>query len=206
MPVGGARNGRIRRAALLAAAGLALAGCAAGQQAATSEQVAATYGAGAKVGEIEVRNAQFVYNRPVPGAVVYEPGTSAPLRVSIVNTGELPDRLVAIASPVATSVTLAGPTVLPGGRVLTAGYEDPVASVPTPDTTEVEIIFTGLTTPLRAGLTYPVTFAFERAGDLTLEIPIAYPDDVPAPRAGEEPPEAENVLETGPEVPVVPPR
>ena len=101
---------------------------------------------------------------------------------------------------------MTGSTVLPGGGVLTAGYEDPVASIPTPDTTEIEITLEGLTTPLRAGLTYPVTFAFERAGALTLEIPIAYPDDVPAPRAGEEPPEAENVLETGPEVPVVPPR
>jgi copper(I)-binding protein len=196
----------MRTAAVLAATGLALAGCGAGQQAATSEQVSATYGAGGQAGDIGVRNAQFVYDRPVPGGVVYAPGTSAPLRVSIVNTGALPDRLVAVESPVATVISVTGPTALPGGQVLTAGYEDPLASVPTPGTQQIEIAFTGLTTPLRAGLTYPVTFVFERAGDLLVEVPIAYPDDVPAPRAGEEPPEAENVLETGPEVPVVPPR
>lgn len=199
----------MRRAALLAATGLAfasLAGCGAGQQAATAEQVAATYGAGGQVGEMEVQNAQFVYRRPVPGDVVYAEGASAPLRVSIVNTGGLPDRLVAVESPVAATVVITGETLVPGGGVLTAGYVEPLASVPTPDTREIEIVFQDLTIPLRAGLTYPVAFTFERAGALAIAVPIAYPEDVPAPRAGEEPPEAENALETGPEVPVVPPR
>jgi hypothetical protein len=42
-----------------------------------------------------------------------------------------------------------------------------------------------VTTPIRSGLTYPVTFVFQRAGDLSMALPVEAPSDVPAPHAGE---------------------
>jgi hypothetical protein len=41
-----------------------------------------------------------------------------------------------------------------------------------------------VTEPLRAGLTYPVTFTFARAGELHVELPIDNPAVLP-PRAGD---------------------
>lgn len=199
--------GRRARAALAITVVLpVLAGCAAGQLAATARHVSTAGGANGQVGEIHVEHAQITFDGPVEGDAVYRPGAAAPLQVTIINSGDVADRLVAVSSPVASAVQLTGDTRMPGGHALTAGYDDPLAAVTLPKTTAIDITLAGLTTPLRAGLTYPVTFRFERAGELTLELPIEYPDDVPAPRAGEEPPEVDNLLETGPEIPVVPPR
>jgi len=69
--------------------------------------------------------------------------------------------------------------------VLTAGYDAPSASVTLPDTHDVQITLTDLTTPIRFGLRYPVVFLFERAGALRVELPVET-SQVPAPRA--EPP------------------
>jgi hypothetical protein len=38
------------------------------------------------------------------------------------------------------------------------------------------VALTGLREPIRSGLTYPVVFGFERAGDLLLEVPVDTPD------------------------------
>jgi hypothetical protein len=72
---------------------------------------------------------------------------------------------------------------MPGcpGPVLTAGYEDPVASIAKPDTKTIDAALVGLTEPVRAGLTYPVVFAFERAGELRLEVPVENPEALPPP-------------------------
>jgi copper(I)-binding protein len=41
---------------------------------------------------------------------------------------------------------------------------------------EAQIVLTGLTDDIRSGLTYPVTFRFERAGEVTVNVPVANPD------------------------------
>lgn len=168
------------------------AGCGAGQEAATANQRTNAGGANGQVGEMAVENVQIVYDRPVPGGAVYPVGASAPLQVTIVNTGLAADRLVGITTPVAASVAVTGEALVPGGQVLVAGYTDPVASIDLPDATTVRVTLQQLTTPLRAGLTYPMTFAFERAGTLTLEVPVQNPDVLP-PRAG--PPDLDNADE-----------
>lgn len=179
-----------------------LAGCGAGQQAATATQVANSGGANGDVGLIDVEDVKVTYERPVPGGQVYAAGQSAPLQVTVVNTGDVADRLVSVTSPAAASVEIAGETGMPGGQVLVAGYDDPIESITLEDAEAVEIVLTGLTRPLRAGLTYPVTFTFERAGSLALDVPLENPDVLP-PRAGE-PDEEGELIETGPEIPAVP--
>jgi copper(I)-binding protein len=200
-----ARTRATRVAAVVGAmiAAVALAGCGAGQITQTSEQVAAVGGANATVGAIAVRNAQFEFDTAAEGAAVYPAGATAPLEMSIVNTGGQPDRLVAASSPVASAVEISGDAQVPGGRTLVvagapvaqqAAAPEPAApatATPTPTpaapapTTEAaapsepgtaSIVLTGLRQDLRSGPTYPVVLTFERAGDVRVDVPIGNPD------------------------------
>jgi copper(I)-binding protein len=163
-------------------AALALAGCGAGQVAQTAEQVTASGGGEARAGPVVVRDVQITYRRPVPSGTVYEPGAAAPLQVTIVNEGAGGDRLLAVSSPIAASGEITGDAALPGGQVLTAGYDEPGSSTVVGNASTIEIALSGLTEPVRAGLTYPVEFTFERAGSVVVEAPVENPDLLP-PRA-----------------------
>jgi hypothetical protein len=99
------------------AAALALTGCGAGQLAQTSEQVASVDGANVTVGAISIRDAVIEFSAP-QGSSVYSIGGSAPLQMTIVNSGAEADRLVSGTSPIATSVQISGQTEIPAGRSL----------------------------------------------------------------------------------------
>lgn len=199
---GETRRATVRGTAMAVAAAVTLGGCGAGQVAQTANQVTTSGGALGSAGPMLVRDAQITWTDPVPEGSVYEPGEDAPLQVTIVNTGRDGDRLVAVSSPVATSGEITGDAAVPGEQVLVAGYDDPVSSIAVPGATAIDITLVGITDPVRAGLTYPVVFTFERAGDLRVELPVEYADVLP-PRAREPEPEQE-VLDTGPEIIEVP--
>ncbi len=153
--------------------------CGAGQRAQTADQITGTGGAYGQTGDISVLDAQFVFDGPIAGDEVYRPGADAPLQLTIVNAGAADDRFVGVSSPVAASARITGDPRIPGGQALTAGYVEPVASVETRNARAIEITLVGLTEPVRAGLTYPVTFTFEDAGSLTLSLPVENPDVLP---------------------------
>ena len=182
---------------------LALGGCGAGQEAATSNQVTSAAGSTGSVGSLVVRNAQFTWSDPVPSGVVYPAGSDATLQVTIINEKsdglDDGDRLVAVSSPVATGGRIVGDARIPDGQVLTAGYDLPIASVELPGTRTVDIALEGLTAPLRAGQNYPVVFTFENAGDVRMPVGVENPQVLP-PRAREGEAENPSFLETGPEV------
>lgn len=200
------RRMRIRPALASGAAALAVlvSGCGAGQLAQTSNQVTATGGVEGRSGSILVRDAQFVWDGPVPGDAVYQPGDDARLQLTIINDadpaivdGSAADRLIAVSSPIATSGRITGDTWLPDRGVLTAGYDEPVASILVPGARAVEITLVDLTSPVRAGLVHPVVLTFERAGDLRLELPVENPDLLP-PRAHDEDRLAESAVPGAP--------
>lgn len=182
---------------------LALSGCGAGQETQTANQVAAAGGSAGSVGSVMVRNAQFAWSDPVAGDVVYPAGSDAALQVTFVNEKSVGlgggDRLVDVSSPVATGGRILGDASIPDGQVLTAGYDQPVASIELPGTRAVDIALVGLTTPLRAGLTYPVVFTFENAGEVRLEVGVENAQVLP-PRARDGEEENPSFLETGPDV------
>lgn len=176
---------RVGLIALGAVCAVALAGCGAGQQATTSNLRTTAPGATGSVDSIEVRHVQFTWSDPVLGDAVYQPGDVVPLQATIVNektAGPGADRLVSVSSPVATSARIVGDARLPDGQVLAAGYEQPVASIVMEGTRAVDIALVGLTAPIRAGMTYPVVFTFERAGELRLSVGVENPPLLP-PRA-----------------------
>lgn len=184
---------------------IVLAGCGAGQEAATSDQRSSSPGSLGQIASIQVRDAQFVWSDPVPGDAVYAPGADAPLQVTIVN-GEVgvaaTDRLVAVSSPIATSGRIIGDAAIADGQVLVAGYDGPVSSIPVDGAREVTIALEGLTAPIRAGLTYPVVFTFADAGELQLQVGVENPSVLP-PRAREAEQDP-TIIGTGPEPAVVP--
>jgi copper(I)-binding protein len=115
-----ARTRPTRVAAIVGAmiGAVALAGCGAGQISQTADQVAAVNGANATAGSIAVRNALVEFDTAATGAAIYPVGGSAPLQMSIVNTGAQPDRLLSASSPVASSVEIVGDAAVPGGQTL----------------------------------------------------------------------------------------
>jgi copper(I)-binding protein len=116
------RTLRIRPTAAVAGAVLGavvLAGCGAGQVSQTSRQVSAVDGANVTVGQIAVRNAQFVFGEGTESAVAYPRGSSAPLELTIVNTGGTADELVSITSPIGNGEII-GKGEVPAGRTLVA--------------------------------------------------------------------------------------
>lgn len=140
---------------------LTLTGCGAGQVAGTAGQVAAVTGSNVTVGSIAVRDAVIVFGEQVEGDAVYARGAAAPLSMTIVNQGADADRIVGASSPWASGVTVAGTRDVPGGRALVVE-----------DGSGTRITLTGLLDDVRAGLSYEVVLTFERAGEVTLQVPV----------------------------------
>ncbi len=185
---------RLVPAALGLGAAVVLGGCSAGQDAETQEQVAAVNGASQDKGDIAVRDAQFTF--PQTGTV-YPAGSSAPIQVTIANSGETADRLVGASSPYAASVNVSGTTELPGDSALHAygeqaqgGGEDSAYQQPSanPEQREVAITVNGLTEEIGPGVTIPVTLQFAQAGEVTMQVPIGQ-DHRPRPEHGSPQPE-----------------
>lgn len=175
---------------------VALSGCAAGQQAETSKQVAAVFGANADVKNMAIRNATMTFPQGEP---FYPKGATAPIDVVLVNEALHNDRLVKVSSSYAASAKISGQTVIPGGTRL---YSDGVPPGSTPQVTndpssgpadpppvgpvkkpQVNIALVGLTQTIRPGTTIPVTFTFAKAGSVTAHVPIG-PSGEPRPEHG----------------------
>ena len=155
-----------------------VAGCGAGQVAQTSEQLSHSSGAAARVGEISVLDVEFLFDPPIAGDEVYSVGGIAPMAVTIVNSGDAADRLVRVTSPVAEAglVVVDGGVVIPGDQTLTAGQIGPVSSIEVPYEDDAGLVaLIGLKQPIRSGISYPVVFGFERAGDVAVDVPVDTP-------------------------------
>jgi copper(I)-binding protein len=211
-----------------------LAGCGSGQITQTDTQLSGVNGASATVGSMAIRNAQLAY--PADPQGVYQPGSSARLVVTIVNTGLTSDTLVKVTSPGVSSITIDGSAdgtkLIPGNFSVASGQDEddstaspssaaaPTTTVPVVTTTPVppssgqpssppsgslvpsapsvpptttasavptvpgvvKIELVGIKSlngaPLRAGLTIPMTFYFQHAGQVTLaQVPIGAPAD-----------------------------
>lgn len=169
------------------AAALVLSGCGAGPGAQTAEQVDAVNGANQEVGPIALRDVALAY----PGdddVFGYEAGEDAPLGVTIVNTSDVADELVAVTSRTAGDVTVQGQTTIAGGNALASAGIDtgPTSSATSGQSQDgqLRIVLTDLRVPLRPGLNTPVTFRFREAGTVTLPVPIDAPLGVSPSAAG----------------------
>ncbi|MDN5915861.1 MAG: hypothetical protein L0I76_12235 [Pseudonocardia sp.] len=181
------RNRRFRPSrALTGAAGavaltgmLALSGCGAGQLAQTANQTSAVNGISAQQGEVLIRDARIAYPPNASTGVLYPAGSSAPLEVTLLNSAPVTDRLVGVSSPGAPAARIGGDPTMTQGIPLVAQVAAE-GGVPA-DSRPITIELGGLVTPIRTGLSVPVTFTFERAGSIDLDVPIAAPPESAEP-------------------------
>src|ERR1700748_2445299 len=138
----------------------AIAGCEAGQSAPTLEFHPASSGAQTDFNGIKITNA-FVLGGPTGSEV--PSGSSASMFVSLYNGGDNSDTLLSATAPGA-----AGNVSLSGGTVPLPADSAPV-NLTGP---EPKVVLEDLTKPLSGGTSVPVTFTFQHAGQVTLQVPV----------------------------------
>lgn len=104
-------------------------------------------------------------------------GASAAAASGAVTTPTVPPSAAQAAPSAAPGPPTAPPTTTPpaapSGAVPTGTAPSGTAS-PSED---ASIVLTGLTDDIRAGVSYPVTLVFERAGELTIDVPVDNPEE-----------------------------
>ena len=164
--------------ALLVAGGIAvlLAGCAAGQVTSTAEIVPVVDGALATVNTMDLRAIAVA----PPADRSWAEGTSAPLRMILINNSADPDQLVKVSSDRSASVQV----VAHGGVEASASppAAQPTQSIDIPGDESVsvgfdpgnpQVVLTGLTENLFPAQTITVTFQFAKAGSVTTRVPVS---------------------------------
>jgi copper(I)-binding protein len=147
-------------AGVLAVAAMATAGCEAGADAPTLQFHSANSGANATVNGLQISDV-FILGAPSGSAIAK--GSSAGLFLSIYNGGDNADTLTGVtAAGTAASASLAA-----GSYPLQPEAAPTNLTGPTP-----EIVLTNLAQPLASGSYVTVTLQFQKAGDVTLNVPV----------------------------------
>jgi copper(I)-binding protein len=156
----GSGTAPLRRLLLVAAAALipVLAGCQAGDNAPTLRPHWPTDAAGTTAGDLSILNV-FVLGPPVGSSLA--PGQSASLFFALVNTGTSSDTLMSVTTKAATSVKL------PAGGVPVGRNQTVLLSGPRP-----QAYLVGITGPLRGGTNITLNLYFQKAGKITLTVPV----------------------------------
>ena len=169
---------------------LVITACSAGQVNQTSSQLRDKVGATVHVGDLTLRQVQLAY--PTDGS--YEPGEDAELQMSIINAGSEDDALTGIKGTGFAEVRVTGSA---SGSVTASGSAAATTTPPAQATTssgaralDITIpaggsVFLGDNAPtvtlesLGQGLTpaqtMDLTFTFEKAGNVTIPVPVAAP-------------------------------
>ena len=146
--------------ALVLGLALALTGCGANFQAQTYQTRASADGTNTAVGAIALRNVRVL----PPEGEAHEAGEDAEGDLTLVNDGAEDDTLVSVSAEGARSVEL-----LQECRVVDS-VELPRLGTTGSGTTGFRLV--GLTEDLRPGQFVPVTFVFERNGEVVVQAPV----------------------------------
>ena len=178
---------RVGLVAVLAAAAISLTSCAIGQHAATAIDKPAVAGTEGSIGSIKLLDVSIkapdVAGRTT-GTKFYVPGDTAPLIITLVNSGHAADTLTSVTSTAFSSwsiiktganpLTGAGQTsqvIAPQTRVA-LGLTNLGAGIPDSPQTMVLTGLTAATGNLYPGTVIPITFTFATAGSVTLQVPV----------------------------------
>jgi hypothetical protein len=175
-------NRRSSRAAALAAAGLigavALAGCSAGQLSQTSSQESAVDGNAATINNVALRN---VHIQAQQSTDFLRPGAVVDLVLVVVNQSpDVTDKLLGISTDIG-KVTVTGDPTLPAGGTLFVGTprgqnSKAIDAVEAANSVKATV---ALSKPITNGPNYNFTFNFEKAGTVSLPVPISAPERPP---------------------------
>jgi copper(I)-binding protein len=149
----------------------ALTGCSAGQQAQTSAMEPAVNGTSATVKNIALRDVRI---QAIQTTDALRPGKSVDLLFVAVNQSpDANDTLLNITSEVG-QISTTGPKAIPAGGALVVGAPDSEKASPMGETGATGTTKSSVTLAkaISNGLTYDFTFHFEKAGDITVPVPI----------------------------------
>jgi copper(I)-binding protein len=176
------RAPRSRRSAKLAGlaacatlGAVALSGCGAGQLSQTAMQQSAVDGNQAVVKNVALRN---VHIQALQTGDYLRPGATVDLVLVAVNQSpDITDKLVGITTDIG-KVTVTGDPTLHASGVLFVGTENGQPkkaddAIENADTVRATI---ALSKPITNGPNYDVTFHFEKAGSVSLPVPISAPE------------------------------
>jgi copper(I)-binding protein len=163
---------------------VALSACSAGQVTQTATQERDKVGAMAQAGDLTIRAVRL----ESPRGGTYDSGDDAELQMAIVNAGEEPDALVGISGEgfgdvefdsgsTATASPTAPPTGTPGSLSSDTEIEIPARSTIFIGTDGASVTLTDLEQSLTTGQYLELTFEFEQAGEVTLPVTVATPDE-----------------------------
>ncbi|MGY1840060.1 MULTISPECIES: copper chaperone PCu(A)C [unclassified Modestobacter] len=170
-------NRRAPRAAALGAlllSPVALSACGAGQVAQTATQVQ-NIGVNADADGVVLRGLQL----PYPTGGQYPVGGDARLIGAIVNESQSDDTLVSVTGPDFTDVEVVDPAAEPVAAGATSSALD--VTVPAGEALLLSngdgpgITLVGLNESLGVSQYTPVTFTFEQAGEVTVDVPVGIP-------------------------------
>lgn len=171
---------RAATAGVLLLSPLAISACSAGQVTQTATQDRDQVGAMAQVGDITVRAA----NLENPRGGSYDAGDDAELLMALVNGAQEDDTLVGVDAEGAGDVEIqsAGTATTvgsaSGGAADSGEIEVPAGATVFVDGDDVSITLTDLDDELIVGQYLEVTLTFENAGEVTVPVTVATPDDV----------------------------
>jgi copper(I)-binding protein len=149
---------------------VALSACSAGQVTQTATQERDKVGAMGQVGDLSIRQVQFLS----PREGVYEQGDDAELQLAVVNAGEEADTLTEVSGEGFGEVEFDDGSTGSGSA---DGIEIPGDSTTYIDGDELAVTLTDLDEGLTAGQYIELTFTFENAGDITIPVTVATPDE-----------------------------
>jgi copper(I)-binding protein len=170
---------RSARVAALAAGGLigavALAGCSAGQVSQTSMQQSAVDGNQAVINNVALRNVRI---QALQTGDFLRPGATVDLVLVVINQSpDVTDKLVGITTDIG-KVTVTGDPTLPAGGTLFVGApngQNQKAVDAVEDAAAVKATV-ALAKPITNGPNYNFTFDFEKAGSVSVAVPISAPE------------------------------
>ena len=153
---------------------VALTACSAGRVTQTATQERDKVGALAQVGDITIRAAKLAS----PGEDGYERGDDADLLVAIVNSGTEPDTLSEVTGEGFDDVEFDdGSSAGSTGSSSSQGIEIPANGTVFLDGEDTTVTLTGLEDSLTTGQQLELTLVFENAGELTLPVTVATPEE-----------------------------
>lgn len=178
----------------------ALSACSAGQVTQTATQDRDKVGAMGQVGELTIRQVRFLS----PGEGFYERGDDAKLQMAVVNTGEEADTLVEVSGEGFGDVEFDDGSTGGSGSGSSSSSSDGGIEIPGDTATyvgeDLTVTLTDLDEALTAGQSLELRFTFENAGEITLPVTVATPEeemergaafDFQPPEGGEEAKEGE---------------
>jgi copper(I)-binding protein len=149
---------------------VALSACSAGQVTQTATQERDKVGAMAQVGALTIRAVQFLS----PGDDGYARGDDADLRIAVVNSGPDDDALTDVSGEGFGDVEFDDGST---GSAPADGIEIPGDSTVFIDGDELAVTLTDLDEELRTGQYLELTFTFENAGEVTIPVTVATPEE-----------------------------